>query len=95
MEKREDLVRRTVVYTDDKQESYATVTKHAWKEPCCIACIFSSVEAGIIGARTNDFYERHNQFATARMACSQEFYPSNGILRKKNMTGNDVFKKLP
>jgi len=31
----------------------------------------------------------------ARMAWSQGFYSSNGILRKKNMTGNNIFKKFP
>jgi len=31
----------------------------------------------------------------ARMAWSQGFYQSNGILRKKNMTGNNIFKKSP
>ena len=31
----------------------------------------------------------------ARMAWSQGFYPSTGILRKKHMTRNNIFKKLP
>jgi len=30
-----------------------------------------------------------------RIAWSQGFYPSNGILRKENMTRNNIFKKLP
>jgi len=59
-----------------------------------MACIFSSEEAEIIGAHTNDFYERRKRFTTLRMAWSQGFYPSNGILQKKNMTGNNIFKKF-
>jgi len=48
-----------------------------------------------------DFYRRSTNDndsqpkLLARMAWSQGFYQSNGILRKKNMTGNNIFKKSP